>query len=317
MTSERLLLGAHLGQQNLGMEELRALWCHLDQAGLDWISLWDHLYEAPNQGGVLPHFEAVASLAALACDTTNARLGCLVFYVGYRNPGLLARAAVTIDHLSGGRFELGLGAGWHEWEAEAYGYDFPSVGTRIDMLEEATQLIGSLLTQERTDFNGRHYRAVNASLVPKPVNDHLPTWIGGRGEKKTLRIAARHADGWNAAYVSAEEFRHLNGVLDHWCEVEGRDPSTIERSVNLLFELGSDSTDVSRRAVEFTQQWGAGADRVRQGALVGTPDRAAEQVLAYRDAGADLVNIALRAPVDADVLDAYLFDVVPTLRVGP
>jgi alkanesulfonate monooxygenase SsuD/methylene tetrahydromethanopterin reductase-like flavin-dependent oxidoreductase (luciferase family) len=316
MTSERLLLGAHLGQQNLGMEELRALWCHLDQAGLDWISLWDHLYEAPNQGGVLPHFEAVASLAALACDTTNARLGCLVFYVGFRNPGLLARAAVTIDHLSGGRFELGLGAGWHQWEAEANGYDFPSVGTRIDMLDEATQMIKALLTQDRTDFAGRHYRAVNASLVPKPVNHHLPTWIGGRGEKKTLRIAARRADGWNAAYVSAEEFRHLNGVLDHWCEVEGRDPATIERSVNLLFELGSDSTDVARRAVEFTRQWGAGADRVRQGALVGTPDRAAEQVLAYRDAGADLVNVALRAPVDADLLDAYLFDVVPELRIA-
>ena len=141
MTSERLLLGAHLGQQNLEMEELRALWCHLDQAGLDWISLWDHLYEAPNQGGVLPHFEAVASLAALACDTTNARLGCLVFYVGYRNPGLLARAAVTIDHLSGGRFELGLGAGWHKWEYDAYGIPFEAPKVRLRRMDCCWQVM--------------------------------------------------------------------------------------------------------------------------------------------------------------------------------
>ncbi len=313
-TSPSLLLGAHVGQQNLDIDELRALWCHLDAAGLDWISLWDHLYEAPNQGGVLPHFEAVAALAALACDTTNARLGCLVFYVGYRNPGLLARAAVTIDHLSAGRFELGLGAGWHEWEAEAYGYDFPPVGERLSMLDEATQVIAGLLTNERTDFSGEYYRMSNASLVPKPVNQHLPLWIGGKGEKRTLRLAARHGDGWNAAYVGPDEFRHLNGVLDHWCEVEGRDPRLIERSVNLLFELGSDAADVERRSSAFTMQWGAMADRVRNGALLGTPDQAAEQILAYRDAGADLVNIALRAPVDADVLDAYLFEVVPRLR---
>jgi F420-dependent oxidoreductase-like protein len=316
MTRDGLSLGAHVGQQNLTMEELRALWCRLDDAGLDWISLWDHFYEAPPQGGTLPHFEAVAALAALACDTTNARLGCLVFYVGYRNPGLLARSAITIDHLSGGRFELGLGAGWHEWEAEAYGYDFPGVGTRIDLLDEATQMIGGLLTQDRTDFSGTHYRAVDASMIPKPVNDHMPIWIGGKGEKRTLRLAARHADGWNAAYVSADEFRHLNGVLDHWCEVEGREPTEIERSVNLMFELGSDRDDVARRADDFVVQWGAMADRVRNGALLGTPDQAAEQVLAYRDAGADMVNVALRAPVDPDVLDAYLTQVVPALRAG-
>ncbi|MFT7599238.1 MAG: alkanesulfonate monooxygenase SsuD, partial [Acidimicrobiales bacterium] len=213
-----LQLGAHIGQQNLEMDDLRRLWCFLDDAGLDWISVWDHLYEAPPQGGVLPHFEAVATLSALACDTTNARLGCLVFYVGYRNPGLLARAAITIDHLSGGRFELGLGGGWHQPEAEAYGYDFPGVGTRLDMLEEATELTKSLFANERTDYDGTHYQAVNASMLPGPVNGTMPIWIGGRGEKRTLPMAARLADGWNAAYVSAEEFERLNGVLDAACE---------------------------------------------------------------------------------------------------
>lgn len=309
-----LQLGAHVGQQNLAMDEMRALWRHLDQAGLDWISAWDHLYEAPPQGGTIDHFEAVATLAALACDTTNARLGCLVFYVGYRNPGLLARAAVTIDHLSGGRFELGLGGGWHEPEAEAFGYDFPAVGVRLDMLVEATELITSLLAKDRTDFSGEHYRAVNASLLPGPVNGSMPLWIGGRGEKRTLRLAAQKADGWNAAYVSPEEFGRLNGVLDGWCDTEGRDPRQVERSVNLLFELVADEADVAKAEASFAEQWGPMADRVKAGALLGTPEQAVEQVMAYAEAGADLVNVALRAPVSSEVLDGYLTHTVPEVR---
>ena len=109
--------GAHLGQQNLKIDEIRALWRRFDSAGLDWISLWDHFYEAPPAGGTQPHFEAISLLGALATETKRAQIGCLVFYPGYRNPAALAKAATTIDHLSGGRFNLGLGAGWHEWEA--------------------------------------------------------------------------------------------------------------------------------------------------------------------------------------------------------
>jgi alkanesulfonate monooxygenase SsuD/methylene tetrahydromethanopterin reductase-like flavin-dependent oxidoreductase (luciferase family) len=307
-------LGAHVGQQNMTMDEMRATWRRLDAAGLDWISAWDHLYEAPPAGGTQPHFEAVATLAALALETTNARLGCLVFYVGYRNPGVLAKAAVTLDHLSGGRFELGLGAGWHELEAEAYGFDFPSLGTRLDMLEEATELIRSLLTNERTDFEGEHFRAVNASCLPPPVQEHLPIWIGGLGEKRTLRTTARLADGWNAAYISPQEFARLNGVLDEWCGVEGREPEDIERSVNLLFMMSADETGAARAAEAFDAQWGEMADRVRGGALLGTPEQAVEKILEYRAAGADLVTVALRAPWDPEALEAYLEEVVPRVR---
>ena len=316
MGKRPIQLGAHVGQQNLGMDEMRTLWKRLDASGVDWISAWDHLYEAPPQGGVLPHYEAVATLAALACDTTNARLGCLVFYVGYRNPGLLARAAVTIDHLSGGRFELGLGGGWHEWEAEAYGYDFPSVGVRLEMLDEATQLITSLFENERTDYSGTHYKAANASMVPKPVNGAMPIWIGGIGEKKTLRLTAKHADGWNAAYISPQEFGRLNKVLDGWCEKLGRDPAEIERSINLLFNLSADETAAVATEKRFIEEWGAMAERVKAGALLGTPDTAVEQVMAYRQAGADMVNIALRAPVDDEVLDAYVTTTMPAVRAA-
>ncbi|MDH3679418.1 MAG: LLM class flavin-dependent oxidoreductase [Acidimicrobiia bacterium] len=313
-------LGAHLGQQNMTMDELRALWQKLDGAGLDWLSVWDHLYEAPPAGGTIDHFEAVATLGALAVETEHARLGCLVFYVGYRNPGLLAKAAVTLDHLSGGRFELGLGGGWHQWEAEAYGYDFPGVGTRLDMLDEAAELIVSLLASDdgdglrRTTFEGDHFRAADASCLPPPIDGRLPIWIGGLGEKRTLRTAARFADGWNAAYVSAEEFARKNQVLDNWCDAERRDPATIERSVNLQFAMAVDTVSAERAAADLDAQWGPMAARIRGGALLGTPDQAAEQLLAYAEAGADLINVALRAPFDHDALDAYVNDVVPAVR---
>ena len=110
-------LGVHIGQQNLEIGELRSIWRRFDEARLDWISLWDHFYEAPPEGGIRDHFETLTTLGALAADTSHARIGCLVFYPGYRNPALLAKAAVTLDHLSGGRFTLGIGGGWHQPEA--------------------------------------------------------------------------------------------------------------------------------------------------------------------------------------------------------
>jgi alkanesulfonate monooxygenase SsuD/methylene tetrahydromethanopterin reductase-like flavin-dependent oxidoreductase (luciferase family) len=308
-----LSLGVHVGQQNLTMDELRAVWRRCDSS-MDWISAWDHFYEAPPAGGTLPHFEAVATLAALACETSRARIGCLVFYVGYRNPGQLAKAATTLDHLSHGRFELGLGAGWHEWEARAYGYDFPPAGQRLDMLEEAVPLIRRLLTEDRTTHEGRWFRAADASCLPAPVQERLPSWIGGTGEKRTLRIAARHADGWNAAYVPPEEFRRLNGVLDQWCEREGRDPSTIRRAINLQFMLAADERSASDMRERIEQQWGAMAPRVMAGGLSGTPDQAVDRIAAYVDAGADAVNVALRAPWPPESLDAWLDDVAPRAR---
>ncbi|HTO09229.1 MAG TPA: TIGR03560 family F420-dependent LLM class oxidoreductase, partial [Myxococcota bacterium] len=228
-----LLFGAHLGQQNLKIDEMRALWRRFDTAGLDWISCWDHFYEAPPAGGTQPHFEAVALLGALATETKRARIGCLVFYAGYRNPAALAKAATTLDHLSGGRFNLGLGAGWHEWEARAYGYDFPPLGTRFEMLEESLQIVRGMLTQDRTTFAGKHFRVENASCLPAPLQRRLPIWVGGLGEKKTLRLCAKYADGWNAAYASPAEFARLSKVLDQWCEKENRDPATLRRAVNL------------------------------------------------------------------------------------
>jgi len=310
-------LGAHVGQQNMEMATMRALWRRLDRAGLDWISVWDHLYEAPPAGGTQPHFEAIATLGALCAETERARIGTLVFYVGYRNPGLLAKAAVTLDHLSNGRFELGLGAGWHEQEAKAFGYDFPSLGTRFAMLEEAFPLIRDLLDPavERVTHEGRFFRTHEASCLPAPVGGRrLPIWIGGTGPQKTPAIAAAHADGWNGAYISPSTYRRRCEALDAACERLGRDPRTLERSANLLFMLSVDAAAEARLRRQLDEQWGERAAHVGAGALLGTPEAAVEKILAYRDAGADGVNIALRAPWDEEALTAYLEVVVPAVR---
>ena len=311
-----LSLGVHVGQQNLSMAELRAVWRKLDATQVDWISAWDHFYEAPPKGGTEPHFEALATLGALAAETTHARIGCLVFYVGYRNPALLAKAATTLDHISGGRFELGLGAGWHIWEASAYGYPFPDVGTRLDMLDEAAEVVRRMLTEDRVTFSGKHFQTDDASCLPRPVQARLPIWIGGLGERRTLEIAARRADGWNAAYVSAAEFGRLNKVLDHWCEVDERDPATVRRGVNLVFALAMDAAGVEAERERLAAEWGAATDRIIDGSLLCTPAEAAERVLEYVAAGAQEVNIALRAPWQAEALDAYLEETLPAIRRG-
>ncbi len=298
-------LGIHIGQQNLAMDDLRAAWRRFDEAGIDWISVWDHLYEAPPAGGTIDHFEAVSTLGALCADTTRARIGCLVFYVGYRNPALIAKTATTLDHISGGRFELGIGAGWHEWEAQAFGYDFPSLGTRFDMLEEAAEIVTGMLRGGRTSFEGDHFCTDDVSNLPGPIG-RVPIWIGGIGETRTLPLAARWADGWNAAYISPAEFGRLNGVLDAACERIDRDPSEIERTINVQFVVGADRAEADRVLAETHEFWGPMAERTMAGALVGTPDQVQEQVAAYRDAGAQGLNLALRAPWSDEALDASI-----------
>jgi alkanesulfonate monooxygenase SsuD/methylene tetrahydromethanopterin reductase-like flavin-dependent oxidoreductase (luciferase family) len=310
-----LSLGVHVGQQNATMGELVALWQRLDRT-VDWISVWDHLYEAPPAGGTTPHFEAIATLGALASVTEQARIGCLMFCVPYRNPALLAKACVAIDHIAEGRFEPGFGAGWHEPEFRAHGYEFADVGTRFDMLSEALEIVSSMLSgATATTFSGEHYRVDEVTCVPGPYAGTIPLWTGGRGSTRTPQNAARYCAGWNVPYVGPAEFRRLNDRLDAACEVIGRDPKTLERSVNLAFHVGATPAEADAELERIRQQWGPEvAERLTEGALTGTPDRAVDRIAEYRAAGADLVNVALRFPVGTDAFDAYLTDVVPAAR---
>ena len=182
------------------------------------------------------------------------------------------------------------------------------------MLDEAATIIRGLLTQERTTFHGKHFHVEDASNLPAPLQDRLPIWIGGLGEKKTLRLVAKHADGWNAAYTTVEHFTHLNKVLDQWCEKLERDPATIKRSINLTFNLGTTQAEVDEEREQLRAAWGPAASRIEGGALLCTPVEAVERIKQYEAAGADMVNIALRAPWNNDALDSYIEDVMPQLR---
>ena len=303
--------GVHVGVQNATVEQLRTLWTWLDAVGVDWISLWDHLYEAPPAGGTQPHFEAFSMLGALAADTTRARLGCLVFCSQYRNVGIVMKGAISVDHLSRGRFELGMGSGWHDQEATAFGFDFPSIGQRFKVLESQLNAITAWRKGERVTQSSPGVELTDASMVPGPMG-RLPIWIGGTGRQKTLRLAGAFADGWNAAYVSPADYRELNGILDDWCATAGRDPADVERSINLSW--GVSREDIGAVESQLRDQWGPAADRIISGSLLGRPSDAAEQVVRSVDAGAQMVNIAIRPPWDQDLLADYIEQVVPALR---
>jgi alkanesulfonate monooxygenase SsuD/methylene tetrahydromethanopterin reductase-like flavin-dependent oxidoreductase (luciferase family) len=303
--------GVHLGVQNATVSELRHLWTWLDAHGLDWISLWDHLYEAPPDGGTQPHFEAFSMLGALAVDTQRARLGCLVFCSQYRNVGLLTKGAISVDHLSGGRFEMGMGSGWHEQEARAFGFDFPSQGARFEVLEGQLQAINAWRRGERVTQSSPSVELNDAAMLPGPMGS-MPLWIGGLGPKKTLRMAGAYADGWNAAYASPAQYKELNGILDDWCVKAGRQPSDVERSVNLSYALSQEDVSVVRASLE--KQWGQASERIISGSLLGRPEDAIEQIAPFVESGAQLVNIAIRPPWDMDLLMQYVEEVIPQMR---
>lgn len=286
------VFGVHTGLQNTTIAELRDLWTRIEDHGFDWISIWDHFYSADFKG--FECHEAVASHAALACHTSRVRVGSLVYCAGYRHPAVLANAITTIDHLSGGRADLGLGAGWAFNEYGAYGIPFPGAGERLDLLEESIQAIRGLLRDEVTDFKGKHVQLTEARCEPKPVQAELPIWVGGSGEKRTLRIAARYADGWNVPFVSPETVAHKRTVLADHCATVGRDPSEIRTAVN----VGLCQDDDALQA-----QFGGLAEGVRPGVMIGSPDQLVQRIGEYVDAGVDQINIAMRAPWDLSLLD--------------
>lgn len=257
-------------------DDTLALATHAEATG--WDSVWfaDHFMpNAEDNSG--PTSECWTTLAALAVSVPRVRIGSLVTGNTYRHPAVLAKMAANVDILSGGRLVLGLGAGWQENEHEAYGIEFSTVGGRLRRLEEACQVVTGLLRNERTTFEGRSYRLTDAPLSPKPVA-RVPLLIGGGGEQKTLRIAARYADQWNV-WGTPAFLRQKMAVLDQRCEEIGRDPGEIERSANALLTISDDPSRVERAK--------AAGPRV----IAGTAEQVGEQLREYADAGVHEVII--------------------------
>mgnify|MGYP001612953187 FL=1 len=306
-----MTFGVHVGHLASPLSELRRLWRFADTSGFDWFSVSDHFQESPPQGGDMDCFESISTMTALANETKNVRVGSLVFCVNYRHPGVLAKALCTIDHLSGGRVECGIGAGWHEPEYRGYGIPFERIGIREDQLEEAVQVLRLLFTQPIANFKGQYFQLNEARCNPKPLQRHLRIWIGGLGEKRTLRAAAKYADGWNAPYISPQEFRRKSQILDDWCQKEGRDPAKVLRTINVGFYMGATERGAKRQEERMKAQWGATLPQRIEGFLVGTPSQVVDRIAEYRKAGAVRLNIGLRMPFDWEALHAYVEEVLP------
>jgi F420-dependent oxidoreductase-like protein len=243
-------IGLDVAQHQLLWPELAERVRFAESAGFDGAWVFDHfspLYGDPKG----PCLEGWTLLAGLAAMTSRIRLGVLVTGITYRHPSILATEAITVDHISKGRLELGVGAAWHQPEHEALGIPFPPIKERAERLEEGVQVMRLLMTKDGASFSGRHYQLRRASYHPRPVQrPHPPIWIGAGGEQLMLPIVARQADAWHA-FGSDESMARKSRVLDQLAEKAGRDPKTILRSASLSLSRPWDQ--VRRRAAQLRE----------------------------------------------------------------
>jgi alkanesulfonate monooxygenase SsuD/methylene tetrahydromethanopterin reductase-like flavin-dependent oxidoreductase (luciferase family) len=262
--------GVHTGLQHTSIDDLQSLWRRIEELGFDWISIWDHFYAADASGDA--HcLEAITAHTALAATTERVTCGSLVYSAGYRHPAVLANAMATLDQVAHGR---------------------------------TVHCVRGLLTQERTTFDGEFFHMRDARCEPKPEQARLPIWIGGGGEKVTLRIAAQYADGWNVPFIAPDAWAHKAGVLDAHCERLGRDPIEITKSANVGLAFTEE---------DLRRQFGAMSKAVRPGVLSGAVQEMVDKVGAYVDAGASYVILALRAPFDREGLERFAAEVLPAI----
>jgi F420-dependent oxidoreductase-like protein len=250
--------------------------------------------------------EAVTMMSALAARTERVRIGTLVLCNSFRNPALLAKSLTTIDHISNGRLEVGLGAGWMEQEYRAYGYEFPSVGTRLRQLEEGLQILKAMFTENRANFKGRYYTVTDAPNNPKPVQKpHPPIMIGGAGEKVLLRLVAKYADRWNCP-AGYRDFKKTLGVLHEHCRAVGRDPKDITVSEQLMVCIGANRA-------EADQKWemAKGRKPFSFTAVKGTPDEVVKQLREHVSWGVTMFTMMFADMAPPQTVELFAREVMP------
>ena len=251
--------------------------------GFDSIWLYDHFHTVPTPTQEVT-FECWTSTAALARDTQRVRIGQMVTCNGYRNPALLAKMASTVDVLSHGRLDFGIGAGWFEGEFLAYGYDFPDGPTRLKQLRDAVQIILKMWTEEEALYEGRYHNVKGAINQPKGVQKpHIPLLIGGSGEKVTLKLVAQFADACNVGHLDNEGLARKFEIIRQHCDAVGRDYSTIHRTVLFNCAIAESDTEAWAKSSSFKRNIPSG--RIREQALVGTPDAVRRRVTEIEQAG--------------------------------
>lgn len=293
-----------------------------EDLGFDSVWVSDHFFLSLDRYGggdeLYGSAEPVTTLAALATVTERVRLGTLVLGSGFRHPAMVAKSAVTIDLLSQGRLDLGLGAGWYEDEYLALGYEFGSLGERFEILEETVEVLSLLFGEkEPVTWQGEHFNLDEAYCRPRPLQQpRPPLWVGGKGGPRLLRLIARRADGWNAVWAwkpdaYADKVRDLGAL----CEREGRDPETVRRSVGLYTLVGDSQPDVEARWRRI-QGWAAGGafsgsdlGAWRQDKLVGTPEQILERLAEFAALGVEEMILSL-APLPFAIAEEEMVEIV-------
>ena len=324
---DRLRIGFQVWSQFVTWHELMAMGREIDELGFD--ELWSNDHLLPQAGGGVgelggidgPVFEGWSVLFGWAGITSRARMGCLVSGGAYRNPGLLVKMATALDHATGGRAVLGLGAGWFEREHRAFGYAYPPVGRRLDRLGEAAAICRGLLDGASVTLDGQWYSADGARNDPRPVQERLPLAIGGSGEKRTLRIVAEVADIWNADNDDPDSFRRRSGILDDHCQAVGRAPEAIERTAGLpppcIRATRDDAVETLAAILEQHAIPRTPAMKMAAGSpFAGPVDSVVAELRRYRDAGLGAAMFDWPAPFDRPTLEALAGPVRRALEDG-
>jgi F420-dependent oxidoreductase-like protein len=324
-------IGAIMPQQHTAWDELVAVARLIDDCGYDSLWLIDHQLPAASASMAGSQFDAWTALAALAMATDRVTLGTLVTCNNFRNPALLAKIVTTVDHISGGRAALGIGAGWFEQEHRAFGWPFPSPGERLDRLEEAVQVIRKAWTEGQPTFAGKYYTLdfgepwayqdgtpvspANAPAIgPRPVQQPGPPLIvGGSGEKRTLRIVARHADEWNTAGTPAFIAQKAETLAAH-CEAVGRDPSTIARSAYAQVIIDDSRERVEALIERRAALTGSSVEAVRERVIAGAPGDILDQLAAYAAVGIGHFMLQVGPPYRPAVIEKVARDILEPAR---
>jgi F420-dependent oxidoreductase-like protein len=299
-------------QMGATYDDLLAVARRTEEAGFDAFFRSDH-YLTMGGDGLPGPTDAWVTLAGLARDTSGIRLGTLMTAATFRLPGPLAISVAGVDQMSGGRIELGIGAGWFEAEHTAYGIPFPPVRERFDRFEEQLAIISGLWATpvgETFDFEGEHYRLAGSPALPKPVQDGgVPIIVGGKGRTRTPRLAARYAAEFNVPFETVAENARLFAGVRAACEEAGRDPSSMVYSSALVLCVGKDETELARRAAAI----GRDVAELRENGVAGTPAEAVDILGRYAEAGAERVYLQVLDLADLDHLDLVANEVTPQL----
>ena len=315
------------GQEGVGWDLWRRFVTSVEELGFE--SLWrsDHLFSLSG-ARTQDALDAYMAFAIAAEATKRVKFGPLVSPVTFRHPSILARMCAQLDVLSGGRFVVGVGAGWNVPEHEAFGVDFPPLGERMGRLDESIRVMKALWADEPATFDGKYYKLKEAQSYPKPIQSPLPIMVGGMGERRTLRIVAELADEWNALGVDVEGYRRKREVLESHCREVGRDPSAIRRSQMSGFIVGKDDRGVRDHLQRIAEKlphdavvgsMTAGPDQVFQAArargwLVGTPSEVVDELGRREEAGITRLMLQHHANDDFDVLDLLASEVLPQVQ---